>query len=755
MKYRKIQTLSLLIVFSFGLSVTMAPQHVKSQDIQTNFQAWFFTQAGSRITEAYALYLKQALAPLGIDVKVVAKPFGQFVGDLQHYTTGHPFDLAQIRFANGGPIPAFMWAYHSTDTSFGQSFYQLNDPDWQAWQEVDTGVKTADVDALLEAIEFEVDIAKRQALVDQFAELYMTKLLYDFPMVSGIFRTAMWKGYGGPNNELWDVDEGTTTSRALGAIWTSNPSVRQGSGSNTTTLRLSQVNPSKKTFDPGQSFDTATSAISGPMSTVPILFDKGFAPHPGLAVQWYVQDWFGDSDDNVSTPDDWSRQGHHTFVFRDNAVWPATTDYQGNPVPARTMDANDMLLQLEAQQLTQIIVNGQEAFIPMLKANVTTTVFTNDTLDVYIKAGRTAPDDMFKYGSYNAPLPYHLLGGDLHLTDENGTYVGTMQELDALGKNPQDSDEWSHWASESGHSLIGPYEIQDYVDSEYRSYNARSDWYYPNEWDTVKEYAAHTTEYDALAMRLNATNPPDLSYFAPHLYTERQDAYYWSYASDETNMVKPTNQGITTVFHVIIEDTNARLLAYEAGTIDVFGSSSLGAQKVEDHENNPDMVVQTQTPDRGPELLVFNLLHPHLKKLEVRLAIAHALDKTKLIKIHDGFAQRVDSPVWKFQGSWYKPFPLDYNYTEARDLMRSNGYFAAETNAPISTVPQPPVSTAISSVTTQISTVLTDVSTAVTDVTNAVTNVSKVTEGLGSSALIFFAAFGVGMLSIIRRKFKN
>jgi hypothetical protein len=737
MKYRKIQTLSLLIVISFGFSLVTAPQSVESQEIQTNFDAWFFTQAGSRVTEAYALYIKQALAPLGIDVKVVAKPFGQFVGDLQHYTTGHPFDLAQIRFSGGGPTPGFMWAYHSTLTSFGQSFYQLNDPDWQAWQEVDSGVRTTDVDALLESIEFELDLVKRQELVDEFSELYMTKLLYDFPMVSQIFLTAMWKGYGGPNNERWDPDEGTMASRALGAYWESNLPTR-AEKSNTTTLRVSAVNPSKKTFDPSQSSDTATSGITNFLADTPLTFDKGFNPHPSLAMQWFVQDAFGDMDGNASTPDEWSTAGHHTFVFRDDAYWPATTDYLGNPIPYQKMDAADMLFTLRVMQLKEIIVNGQENYDSMLTANVSTTVATNDTLDVYIKAGKATPDDMLIYGSYNTVMPEHILGGVLH--HENGT--GTMEELDALGINPQETDEWVHWASQAGHSLVGPYEIVEYVDNEYRSYQQRSDYYFPNEWDIVQSYAANSAAYDALATSLNSTAPPDLSYFAPHLYSSRQDAYYWAFDSDETNMVKPTTQGVESLFYVIIEDTNANLLAFESGAVDTFGSTALGAQTVENHQNNPEYVVKTQTPNRGPELLVFNLLHPHIKKLDVRLAIAHAINKDSLIKIHDGFAQVADSPVWRYSQAWYKGFPVGYNYTTARDLMRENGYAAAETNAPISVIPEPPIDTAISSVQTQVSTV-------VTNVENAVDNV---TEGLGSGSWMLLAVFGVGIIPILRRR---
>ena len=43
--------------------------------------------------------------------------------------------------------------------------YQLNNPDWQEFMEADIGVSTAEVDALLEDIDFELDpIIRRDKL---------------------------------------------------------------------------------------------------------------------------------------------------------------------------------------------------------------------------------------------------------------------------------------------------------------------------------------------------------------------------------------------------------------------------------------------------------------------------------------------------------------------------------------------------------------------------------------------------------------
>ena len=52
-------------------------------------------------------------------------------------------------------------------------------------------------------------------------------------------------------------------------------------------------------------------------------------------------------------------------------------------------------------------------------------------------------------------------------------------------------------------------------------------------------------------------------------------------------------------------------------------------------------------------------MHPDLRKINVRLAIAHVLDKDVIIDIHDGYAIKSDSPVWRSQSDyWYTPFAI-------------------------------------------------------------------------------------------------
>jgi hypothetical protein len=81
---------SMLLIGLFVLS-SHGNVKVTAQEsfVEENFSLWLYTQAGSPTREGMSFYLKQAVAPLGIKIKVVAKPFGQFVGDLMHTSSVH------------------------------------------------------------------------------------------------------------------------------------------------------------------------------------------------------------------------------------------------------------------------------------------------------------------------------------------------------------------------------------------------------------------------------------------------------------------------------------------------------------------------------------------------------------------------------------------------------------------------------------------------------------------------------------------
>jgi len=697
MNLRRNHILAFAIIGIFLLSSSGHVASVAAQDdVETNFQLLLMTNAGNRIRESYAFFIKQAVAPLGIDVQVLAKPFGQFVGDLLHLSTGQPFDLAIIGFSGGGPYPDFMWKFHSTQTSFGQLMYQLDNKNWQDFQAQDIGVTTAEVDHMLEQIDFELNPLVRRDKINEFAQLYMDKLLYDFPLTTVKVLTAAWKGFGGDQNQLWDPNLGAWASRKLGATWNASatPATRE---SNSSTLVFRAADPSSPgMFDPYQVFDTSTGAQSDYLTSAMLSYDSGYAPHPEAALQWFVDDiTYHNNETGTATatnPDVPVKSGRHTYVLNSNFTFNDAVDYQGNPITGKSLDANDIALALKMFKNPNTNVNGKEQYDAVYNWTISTTYTTNDTIQIYLT--NTKPDDYVILGGLT-PLPSNILGGDLHMDDPDTTGLqdnGTTVTVDDTGYNPQKSVEWQQFTTQSGISLVGPMKVAEYKykTDGFWSFAARSDYPFPNENDAVAMYSAGA--YDHL--NLNTTSDwAGLENFAAHTGVAAQP-YFWNYAGFDG-----TSQGIDSVVVKVIPDTNAALLSFESGKLDFFGSSALGANTVQEHRDNPDYVVKDSLPVSGPTLLVFNLLNPHLQYRDVRYAIASSLDKNEMTAINDGFATPQSSPVWlvydrfaplEFKGagpnggdlSWYTPYPVEYNYATARDLMRENGYQARDSADP-------------------------------------------------------------------------
>ncbi len=342
----KYKTLFIILVLGF------ATQSIINANIKTdqteNFDLYYYL-ADSNTSIQYGLYVQEALKPLGINVIIIAKQFGQFVGDLLHTNDGRPFDLAHVRYSGDGyATPDIGWRYASYNFYFGHAMYQLDDPTWQAWQVQDTGIYQDDIDTMIDEIDYDLNLTSRYNKLDNFNQYYYDNLLYDLPLVGLTNKYAMWRGYGGAANELWNPEEGILESRALGASWTADtPTERK---SNSTTLVLATTEPNSDNFDPFQSVDSAQTDITRYIHQSLITTDSNLLPHPDLAWNWA----FGvaengttyDHDRNAITPEitDDGNVMKFTFFLRDNAYWAPTTDVDGNAVAAKKVDANDFML---------------------------------------------------------------------------------------------------------------------------------------------------------------------------------------------------------------------------------------------------------------------------------------------------------------------------------------------------------------------------------------------------------------------------
>lgn len=735
---KKNTTLSLLVIGIFFLSaVGTAPPAIGQGDfIKPNFDLWFYTNVGNTRREAFGFYLKQAVAPLGINLKVIAKPWNQFVGDLLHFTTSTPYDIALVGFSGGSPNFDIGWRYHSecAKTSYGCLTYQLDNTEWQDWQFTDTQVRSVDVDALMDELDFSVDPIVKAQKVAEFDKLFMEKLLYDLPTVSRTSKFSIWKGYGGANNELYHEDrsDDPVFSIPYGAYWGGdgfNPSERIGGDRE---LRMATA-PHTKIFDPQQVFDTATGVLSDYTFNGALMFDEFYEPHPGTAYNWIAQDW-----DNGTVV---SEAGNHTYWLNEGIYWSGSKDGQIKP---HEFTAHDIIFALQLMQMTNTVSNGKNTFVPY----VDWKIYNDYTFSIFIEKGLTSLDDMFNTGIWS-PMPAHVLNVTM---DKGSDSWGSPIEMDEDGENPQTSDQWVNLMKDEDKTIsLGMMLVDSYVTGETFSFVARdkrtgtdaTDFWYPNEWDTENTAYAYRPS-DATGLPIGTTKSATSDHskvlggiFAPHVYNATPDAEFWAFDSTEALRVKPSMIPIQDVTYIVMDDPNAELIKFENGELDVFFVFDLGLKQIDFHATDPKFKVVSPKLPLSSDLFMFNLLNPHIKKYNVRKAIAHVLDKTQMIKIIDGLATASDSVVSNWQIGYSTVNKIPYDYAAARDLMRSEGYDAQQDNAPETNPLDIPTSQVVSQIEEEGAAVI-----------------EEITETLGSDLLFGLFAFAITTFALIRRRKK-
>ncbi|MCY3414732.1 MAG: hypothetical protein INQ03_23990 [Candidatus Heimdallarchaeota archaeon] len=666
-------SLSLTFLLVFLITVPVMPSTVSSSYIEINFQLRYLLESGNRQSESYALYLKQALAPLGIDVKIESYDHNEFVDELIH-PSSLAFDITILSYdsdklSSQGDMTKLisdnLGSYYSSDQYWGRNINHLDDPEWQTWQLQDTGLDQneenlnfAEFDAMTDG---EAKITAFESLNDGF----FSNQLYSIPLIVMDNYYAMWNGFGGENNDLWDVDEGILESTALGATWNNDERV-----ANSTHLNLA-LKPTEAMLDPYQSFDSIQSMLSKYTHSSLISLDNNLNSHPDLA--WNF----------VSTMKNTS-QIDFTFFIRDNAYWNEFRAINGSTIPAHQLDGEDFILALDlisaAMHSKSIDLTLEDYFSPILSYNLASSLYPNDTLEIIFDAGKGNIDEFTRMLSRLKPLPEHILGGTIHIDNSSiGTIGSTMDFI------PFETTEWMHWASPEGVSHVGPYQLV-YIDEQRFAYRAREDYYFPNEWDVDVFYN------DSLLSSLEAYYGVSLDKFAPHR-VGAEEAYYWAFEGSDTNHSKPEHQAITSFEFHVIEDINNQLIQFEAGEIDYFLSSELGAEQVAAHINSEQFIVKQSSVQTGPLVLYLNLRNEHLRKINVRHALNYVLDRHVFMQIRDGFGlpwYSIASPqssVSTIQAD------ISYSYEKARDYMRVEGYDAADSNEAIHGDPFPSITT--------------------------------------------------------------
>lgn len=124
----------------------------------------------------------------------------------------------------------------------------------------------------------------------------------------------------------------------------------------------------------------------------------------------------------------------------------------------------------------------------------------------------------------------------------------------------------------------------------------------------------------------------------------------------------------------IIPDTTTRMLELERGSVDL-AINSLPLDSVSKFENDPRLRVVSEPGSRW-EYLAFNLEHPKLKNVLVRRAIAHAIDRERIVRdLLRGRARLADTMFP--QGHWARSEDVEhyaYDKAEAKRLLDEAGF---------------------------------------------------------------------------------
>jgi peptide/nickel transport system substrate-binding protein len=124
----------------------------------------------------------------------------------------------------------------------------------------------------------------------------------------------------------------------------------------------------------------------------------------------------------------------------------------------------------------------------------------------------------------------------------------------------------------------------------------------------------------------------------------------------------------------IIPDSTTRVLEMRRGSVN-FEVNALPFENVAEFEKNPDFKV-VRTPGSVYQYIAINLRDPILSKLKVRQAIAHAIDRDKIIRdIQRGFAKPTETML--AEGHWARAANLPthpYDPAKAKALLAEAGY---------------------------------------------------------------------------------
>ncbi len=194
---------------------------------------------------------------------------------------------------------------------------------------------------------------------------------------------------------------------------------------------------------------------------------------------------------------------------------------------------------------------------------------------------------------------------------------------------------------------------------------------------------------DTPPARIIGTGPFMLSEYHPgERLVYKRNPHYW----------KKSSQGgplpyLDKVIYLIIPDPQAQLLKFIDGETDDTAVSGSDYPLLKPMERQKDFHIYDEGPDYGTRFITFNQnpgLNPNTRKpyvdpvklswftdLQFRQAVAHAIDKKKIIEIlNNGFGQPQNGPMSPSSGFFYTPDVTiyDYDLKKAKAILEQAGY---------------------------------------------------------------------------------
>jgi hypothetical protein len=665
--------IAILFVFSpIGLANTFKINNdFQNQSVVVNFELVILINDGNYRRMEIAQYLRNALAPLGIDVEVLSVPFSTFTNYLLRLE-GH-WDIAIVGFSGGSRISPNFQERYSCNGFYGNNMLELCHQDWhEALIESSTSqgnpLTQSLIDEYIANMDFEFNTTKKKEMVNSFQELYMNQLLYDYPTIARQGLYGIWAGF--ENYDPMEKVFGFIGSAFKGGYWNyaDYPTlIERQYNSDAISLPISEIVGVPSLLATSSTLETRL--IEDLFPTL-IYIDPQNNPHPNVAYRYERSDWIDAPDlDSCTEPvirdcipaeeenyDKTISFGRITYYLPTevNESWlprywmdPSTgleTEYQITP--------SDFALKMNLMMSkSHIQVNGMAAFDQVWKIDADDEL---GTLDIYVYK----PNQEDIYFGLQQAIPSHLLGGALTTQDNIETYATHLFP-------PNNAEELVDPRTLDLNDILKTIEFKNFTNNPLQG----------------GPYYIDFNNILMFDLANNFTKKANPHYWFP---TEHLDSFGEFYSGQEDNNKghyfnynngnRVTSLTINEIIFNIIAN-NEIVNNFYSGVIDY---NVPFHDDVHNQIEDERFSVHNYDPLSSAELLIFNLLNDNLAKYDVRRAIAHTINKEALINhLNDPYLVSQDSPVYMFyqNSGWYNDeWKISYDTNKAAQLLIDNGY---------------------------------------------------------------------------------